>query len=242
VPISFGRKSNLPVSRAADLIISQPGKATSWASSQPQLAMRFPETKIPARLVDLRSPAEFRAGFLPGSYNVPDAHCWEAAQAIGLFDGRQVYFLADDSEQLTLCEQFSELGKGSELAGWFGTDALDAWRKAIVQIGRLEAISADTLTIRLAGWNTIILDILESDSRDCGSVHPSALRFHLNQLPLSLDGLPVETSVCITARSLGISSFAASLMWNFGFHKTSYLLRSEAEHQCSTDFPGFPNI
>ncbi len=214
VPISFSHKSNLPLSRASDFLVP----------------------KTPARLVDLRSPEKFRAGFIPGSYSVPDLHCWEAARESGLFSGREIYFLADDPDQLALCEAFGDLGEGTELAGWFGADALEEWRKAIMKMGRLEAISADTLTIRLAAWNTIVLDILEAKAihkeanqqeENWGSArlsHASALHFHLKELPLSLDGLPVETSICVTAGSMGVASFAASLLWNFGFHKISYLL------------------
>jgi len=208
----------LPINSATDLWIAQ---------TQEEKSFRMPKT--PARLVDLRSPEKFRAGFIPGSYNVPDLRCWEAARESGLFNGREIYFLADDPEQLALCEQSGDLGEGSELAGWFGADALDEWRKAIVQVGQLEAISADTLTIRLAAWNTIVLDIIESVRAGALRLsRPGALRFCLGELPLSLDGLPVETSICVTAASLGVSSFAASLMWNFGFHKISYLLGPEA--------------
>jgi len=214
LPTSFGRSSNSPLSRAAHLRVSQTHKEKSFLVS-----------KTPARLVDLRSPEKFRAGFIPGSYSVPDLRCWEAARESGLFNGREIYFLADDPEQLALCEEFGDLGEGSELAGWFGTDALEEWRKAIVQMGQLEAISADTLTIRLAAWNTIVLDIEETGAARTSD--PAALRFRLKDLPLSLDGLPVETSICVTAASLGVSSFAASLMWNFGFHKISYLLGPE---------------
>jgi hypothetical protein len=199
--ISFDHKDKVPVNRATDLL----------------------ESKAPARLIDLRTPEKFRDSFIPGSYNVPDAGCWEAAQGSGLFNGREIYFLADDPAQLSLCEEFGDLGAGSELAGWFGADALEEWRKAIAEMGHLEAITADTLTIRLASWNTILLEIVERSALPAPLTHPAALRFCLDELPLSLDGLPVETAICVMARSPGLTSFAASLLWNFGFHQISYV-------------------
>jgi len=216
----------LPVDRATDLSIAELGNLAALPpTSQTQEETGLLVSKTPARLVDLRSPEIFRAGFIPGSYNVPDLRCWEAARQSGLFSGREIYFLADDPDQLALCEELGDLGEGSELAGWFGTDAMDEWRKAILQIGQLEAISADTLNIRVAAWNTIVLDIIEvGRSGEPRPSHLGALHFSLSELPLCLDGLPVETSICVTAGSLGVSSFAASLMWNFGFHKISYLL------------------
>ncbi len=211
MPISFGGTGKVPVSRGTDLLVSPRGGA--------------------ARLIDLRSAEKFRDGFIPGSYNVPDAGCWQAAKRSGLFKGRQIYVLTDSETQLALCEEFCDFGEGSELAGWFGADALDEWRRAINDMGRLETISPEALTVRLASWDAVVLDIAErgySGTQPAGQPvtqpsHPVALKFYLDELPLSLDGLPAETSICVMARSTGMASFAASLMWNFGFHQICYV-------------------
>jgi rhodanese-related sulfurtransferase len=172
-------------------------------------------------LVDLRSAASFGAAFIPGSFSVPDLDGVAAARRSGLFCDREIYLLADDAEQLQLCSEWGDLGEGAELAGWFGPDALEEWRKAGLEISSIEVITPDTLAIRLAGWSTIVLDIGEQGPGPVS--HPTALNFRLDDLPMSLDGLPAETAICLTADSTGTASFAASLLWNFGFHKMSYL-------------------
>jgi rhodanese-related sulfurtransferase len=213
MPTSFGRKNKMPVTRVSV------GLASPDASSGVKLA-----ANLPARLVDLRSPEVFCKGFIPGSFNVPDEQCVAAARRSGLFSGRATYLLADHPEQLQLCWDPLDTWDGTEMAGWFGPDALDEWRRASPELGSLEVISADTLTIRMAAWNTLVLDICDSGGGECRNPsHPAALRFQLDELPLSLDGLPEVSSICIVAGNNGLASYAASLLWNFGFRKVSYL-------------------
>jgi hypothetical protein len=148
-----------------------------------------------------------------------------------LFKDRKIYLLADDPEQLQMCSESGALAPGVEVAGWFSADAIEEWQKVNPEIGSLEAIDSDTLFIRMATWNTLILDVYENGEERAPS-HPAALRFCFNDLPLSLDGLPAESSICLTAGSSGMASFAASLLWNFGFHRISYL-----NGGCRTPFP-----
>jgi hypothetical protein len=174
-----------------------------------------PDVEKYARLLDVRSPEAFRRAFIPGSYNVPDLACADAARRSGLFHGRQVYLLADDGEQLSLYLEY-------EIVGWFGSDAIEEWEKSNRQIGSLEVVTSETLSLRVEALNTLVLDIY-----DLGQARPatysSALCFGIDDLPLALDGLPVQSSLCITAATTALASFAASLLWNFGFHDLSYL-------------------
>jgi rhodanese-related sulfurtransferase len=181
---------------------------------------RFSEDKR-VRLIDLRSPAAFGEGFIPGSYNVPDLQCMMAARQLGLFVGRSTYLLADTLDQLQLCSDATVLGNGSDVAGWFGADAIVEWQRVNPGLGSFDAIDSETLAIKVAALNILILDIHCGESRRLS--HPNALRFRLEDLPLSLDGLPEATRICLTSDCVGVSSFAASLLWNFGFQNISYL-------------------
>lgn len=214
MPISFGRKNFLAEKKATNptVIVN-----TAFFAGNSCLA-----SETHSSLVDLRAPELFREAFIPGSYNVPDLSCVVAARAAGLFRGRKIYLLADHEEQLQLCSQSGDLGDGTDLAGWFSPDAIDEWKKTKTEIGTIEAISSDTLAIRMAACNTLLFDIYTAGEESRPS-HPEALGFQLDKLPLSVEGLPLTTSICLSARSVGVASFAASLLWNFGFRKASYL-------------------
>lgn len=202
MPLSFGRKSKIPERHSETIPSFEPGAGS--------------------RLVDLRNPEAFAAGFIPGSYNVPDLACVAAAQRTRLFQCRGIYLIADDEKQLLLCPESGDLGQGSQISGWFGPEAIEEWKKAKPNLGSIDVISSDTLCIRMAAWNTLLLDICEADEEGT-PIYSGALRFCLENLLLSMEGLPIESSLCLTARTSGLASFAASLLWNFGFHKVSYL-------------------
>jgi hypothetical protein len=174
-----------------------------------------------SRLIDLRSPEMFRAAFIPGSYNASDLACLRFARQNGLFADRDVYLLADHPDRLQL---FSDFGAGFPVAGWLGSEALAEWRKYGLSIDSVEAINADTLATQVAAVDTLILDIVGDSGEPRSLAYPAALQFAFHALPLALDGLPVETPLCVTASSNALSSFATSLLWNFGFHRISYLL------------------
>jgi hypothetical protein len=235
MPISFGRKGRV-----------KPELERLFAPLHPDCRLVVQPN---SRLIDVRSPETFRAGFIPGSFNVPDLACMAAARRSGLFHDREIYLLADDLEQLQLYPEdgapadaaAGEAQAEGQVQGWFGPDAIDEWRKLNSGLGSLEVVTPDTLSVRLAACETLVLDVHDNGLYDCGEHnlgdkrrlrHPAALRFEIDDLPQSLDGLPVETSVCITAPTSGLATFAASLLWNFGFHRIAYL-----NGECFIGFP-----
>lgn len=210
--ISFGRENRILDEHLNEGVI----KRTTFVPAD-----WHPTSRSETSLIDLRSPEAFRRAFMPGSYSVPDLACVAAAKRSGLFRSRKICLLVDDLAELQLCSE-SDLGEGVEITGWFDQGAMEEWQKSGSGTGSIEAISDQTLADRLAAGDIVVFDIHE-DAAVCRPSHPESLMFRLEDLPLSLDGLPAETSICLTATTCGLASFAASLLWNFGFHKIAYL-------------------
>jgi rhodanese-related sulfurtransferase len=174
------------------------------------------------RLIDLRSATAFGAGFVPGSYSVSSLECLIAARSSGLFDHRSVYLLADSLQQLEMCSESICFGPTANLEGWFSPDALEEWRTLRSELGTIEAINRDALAIRLAAWSTVAIEVRDNGEVVAGAPAES-LVFDLAELRTSLDGMPTDTSLCVICRTAELGCLAASLLWNFGFHKTAYL-------------------
>jgi len=202
--ISFGRKSNVKAGLAAELRLEDDSS--------------LPETH--ARLIDVRSPEAFKAGFIPGSYSVPDLDCMAAARRRGLFLGYRIYLLADDIDQVPLFQEACAPADSANFRGWFGPGAIQEWQKINAEIGVLETITPETLEMRMALATILMLNV-HNGSGQPPAGHPAALSFGIEELPLALEGLPVESAICVTAATRSLASFAASLLWNFGFHKLS---------------------
>ncbi len=207
--ISFGRKDKRVKGMIAEL-------------SVPPIPCYSGKDHRQTRLIDLRSASAFASGFVPGSYSVPNWESLVAARNAGLFDHRSVYLLADSVEQLEMCGDGECFGPTANLEGWFSTDALEEWQTLRAELGTLEVITPETLFIRLAAWNTLALQVRDN-GEPVTSAPDEALVLNLPDLRASVDGLPTETSICVVCRTPHIGSFAASLLWNFGFHKMAYL-------------------
>ena len=217
MPISFGKKNKSAETRLPESSICEAFRPGADPLPENLSPVGHLSNQKQVRLIDLRSPDAFREGFIPGSYSVPDLRCLMAGRRSGLFAGRATYLLADTPEQLQLFSASEFLGIDTEVAGWFGADAIQEWQKLNPRLGSFESIDSEVLAIKIASDNLLVLDIqCEDETRPIS--HPSALRFRLEDIPLTLDGLPAESPICLTSCFAGVSSFAASLLWNFGFH------------------------
>jgi hypothetical protein len=178
-----------------------------------------------SRLIDVRAPQAFRQGFIPGSYNVPDLACAAAVRRNGMFARCPLYLLANNIGQVEIYAKRGVLSPAgpcgeSAVVGWFGSEAIKERQKSSSIMGFFEAVNDETVLLRMAASNTLVLDISDQFEKRAPS-HSSALRFGIDDLPSSLEGLPVETGLCVTASTAALASFAASLLWNFGFHKVT---------------------
>jgi hydroxyacylglutathione hydrolase len=175
-----------------------------------------------ATLLDLRSPAAFASGFIPGSFHLPDAGCLELLRANGLLRGRRIYLVADAPEQIARYRETLASGTELELGGWSGPEMIDKWRKRHGTLGSLEPLEADTLAVRVLAWKTIVVDTRSAAAFESARIR-EALRIPLDHFTGSLQGLPAATALCVVCETGNRASFAGSMVWNLGFRNVSFL-------------------
>jgi hydroxyacylglutathione hydrolase len=173
-------------------------------------------------LLDLRSPAAFASGFIPGSFHLPDAGCLELLRANGLLRGRKIYMVADEPEQIARYRETLASGTELEFGGWSGPEMIDEWRKRHGTLGSLELLEASTLAVRVLAWKTVVIDTRSAAAFEQARIR-EALRIPLDQFSGSLQGLPSATALCVVCETASRASFAASMVWNLGFRNVSFL-------------------
>lgn len=177
-------------------------------------------------LVDLRSPAAFASGFIPGSFHFPDMDCpdkdcLELLRANGLLGGRRIYGIADEPEQIARCGEIRASGMELEFGGWSSRKTMD-WRKRRGAPGSIELVEADTLAVRVSAWKTVVVDTRGRAAFASARI-PESLCIPLDNLTGALTGLPAETALCVVCETGSRASFAGSLIWNLGFRNVSVL-------------------
>ena len=172
-------------------------------------------------LVDLRSPAAFASGFIPGSFHFPDIDCLELLRANGLLGGRRIYGVADEPEQIARCGEIQASGMELEFGAWSSRKTMD-WRKRRGEPGSIELVEPDRLAVRVAAWKTVVVDTRGRAAFTSARI-PESLCIPLDNLTGALTGLPAETALCVVCETGSRASFAASLIWNLGFRNVAVL-------------------
>jgi len=183
------------------------------------LAAETPESDV--TLVDLRSPAAFGSGFIPGSFHFPDIDCLELLRANGLLGGRRIYGVADEPEQIARCGEIQASGMELEFGAWSSRKTMD-WRKRRGESGSIELVEPDRLAVRVAAWKTVVVDTRGQAAFTRERI-PESLCIPLDNLTGALTGLPAETALCVVCETGSRASFAASLIWSLGFRNLSVL-------------------
>jgi hydroxyacylglutathione hydrolase len=172
-------------------------------------------------LLDLRSPAVFASGFIPGSFHLPDVGCLELLRTNGLLQRKKIFFVADDPDAIARGRE-SLASLNLEFGGGCGTDLIERWRKHHGDLASLEVIEAGTLAVRVSAWKTLVFDMRSPAAFERMRI-PEALHIPPDNFALSLAGLPAETAVCVVCEAGDRASFAASVVWNLGFRKVAFL-------------------
>lgn len=171
-------------------------------------------------LLDLRGPAAFASGFIPGSFHIPDAGCLELLRTNGLIKGSRTLVIADAPEEIARCREM--LTSGLEFGGGWGPSAIEDWRKRYGDLGFLEMVEPDTLAVRVSAWKTLVVDTRSPAAFERARIR-EALHILPDNLTGSLAGLPPETVLCVVCESGKRASFVASVVWNLGFRNVSFL-------------------
>jgi hydroxyacylglutathione hydrolase len=175
-----------------------------------------------ALLLDLRSPAAFASGFIPGSFHLPDTACLELLRANGLVRGKKVFVIAETDEQATSDGKAVAAGLDLEFGGAWDPAGMEEWRKRHGNLGSLEVVEADTLAVRVSAWKTVVIDTRTRAAFERARIR-EALHIPADALTGSLTGLPAETALCIVCEMGKRASFAASVVWNLGYRNVAIL-------------------
>ncbi|HEX7120231.1 MAG TPA: rhodanese-like domain-containing protein [Longimicrobiales bacterium] len=206
--------------------INREGPALLGALRRPD---RLPADRLEERLradalvIDTRAAAEFAAGHVPGTINIPLGRSFTTWAGWLVPYDRDFHLIVDDRDARRVDEAVRDLAMIGldRIGGYFGLDAVDAWG-AGRELETVPQITAEELARR--DGDVAILDVRGQAEWEAGHLPetPAAAGGRLYHVPLGylpdrLDAVPRDRPLIVHCQSGARSSIAASVLQAHGF-------------------------
>lgn len=169
-------------------------------------------------VVDTRHAGEFAREHIPGTINIPlDRGFTTWAGWMVPYD-RDFHLILDDSCGHCVEQAARDLAMIGldRLAGYFGPQVLDGWKREGREIRSITRISADGLEEELAAGRVSVVDVRGATEWEAGHI-PGASNVFVGELPERLDEIPRDRPVVVHCQSGARSAIAASVLRANGF-------------------------
>jgi hydroxyacylglutathione hydrolase len=182
-----------------------------------------------APVVDTRPTAEYGAGFVPGTLNVPLNRAFSTWAGWLLPYGRDFYLLADHARIGEASRDLAFIGL-DRVAGCFPLQAVQAWRDAGGDLGTLPQTTAVVLARRMRRGEVSVVDVRGRAEWEAGHL-PGVPNVPVGLLPDHLGELSTDKPIVVQCQGGARSAIAASILKAAGFRDVVNLAGGFAEWQ-----------
>jgi hydroxyacylglutathione hydrolase len=164
-------------------------------------------------VIDVRSTADFAAGHIPGTLNLPVGTSFTTWAGSLLPYDRDVVLLADDPTRLERARGALALIGLDRVVGYAGADVRARWAR---EVGALEKVTRVEVSELAASNDRAIVDVRGRGEWEAGHL-PNAEHWFLGDLVELTKDLPRDTPLALHCQGGTRSAIAASLMQSQGF-------------------------
>jgi hydroxyacylglutathione hydrolase len=196
--------------------INQAGPRLLGGIQRPvRLPLTALDTAIAARapVVDTRPAAEFMLGAVPGTLNIPANRSFTTWAGSLLPYDRDFYLIVDDRRRQTLEELVRDLaGVGLDrLAGYFGTETMEAWHASKGQLQTIPTLTLDDVVKQFGTNDVTVLDVRGEGEWRSGHL-PGSLNVPLGSLDERIGEIRRDRPVIVHCQTGARAAMAASLL------------------------------
>jgi hydroxyacylglutathione hydrolase len=168
-------------------------------------------------VVDTRPAAEYAAGAIPGTINIPGTRAFTTWAGSLLPYGEEFHLIVGESDEHRVEELVDDLaGIGlDQVGGYFGSDVIADWRESH---GRLQTIPQATLDEMRTGSRNgnLVLDVRTKGEWEAGHV-PGSVNMPIGELGQRLQEIPRTLPLTVHCQTGLRAAIAASLLRAAGF-------------------------
>lgn len=164
-------------------------------------------------VVDTRSAAQFAAGFVPGTINIPLNASFTTWAGWLLPYDRDVFLLIDDDCPYcieTAVRDLAMIGL-DRVGGVVGRDALEAWTHAGRSLGTVTQTTVDELAAMRKRGDAVVIDVRGGAEWETGHI-PGVRNIPVGYLAEHMNELPTNVPVVVHCQTGARSAIAASVL------------------------------
>lgn len=175
-----------------------------------------------AMVVDTRLSAEFAAGHVPGTINIPVSKSFTThAGSVLPFDQEICVVLADATAGEAMARNLRSIGF-DRIGGIIEATVVDAWKGRGNTLGGSAEITIEQLVDGPA-TNRRVIDVRNRSEWDAGHM-PGATLIPLPELIDRLDEIPKDAEILVHCQSGGRSAIASSVLKSRGYERVANLI------------------
>ena len=166
---------------------------------------------------DTREAARFREAAIPGTINIAAGRTFTTWAGSLLPYDRDLYLLADDdrTDIVELARDLAGIGL-DRVAGYFGVDAIESWRRTHGELQRIPTITLAELQNRLVQDGVVVLDVRDPSEWRAGHI-PGSQNIPVGRLVERLSEVPPRGTLVVHCQTGPRAALAASLLRVRGF-------------------------
>lgn len=165
-----------------------------------------------ATVVDLRSTDAFAAGHVPGTINIPLNKSFPTWAGALVPFGRPFYLLGGDEAAAAQAARDLAMIGLDDAAGWWGTDAVDAWPGELERVPQMDAAG---VRARMDAGEVTVVDVRGRSEWDAGHL-PDVPNLPLAYLADRIGEIPAGRTVVLQCQGGARSAIAASVLQAHG--------------------------
>jgi len=166
-----------------------------------------------ATIVDTRPAADFAAGHIAGTINIPLNKSFNTWAGWLLPYDRDFHLIVDAGCSRCIDEAVRDLAMIGldRVAGYFGTDVIDAWAATGHELSTVPQISAQEVAERLKSGTITVIDVRGRSEWEAGHL-PGVSNIPVGYLTERLSEIPSSAPVVVHCQSGARSAIAASVL------------------------------
>jgi hydroxyacylglutathione hydrolase len=167
-----------------------------------------------ASIVDVRSTADFSAGHIPSTLNLPLGDSFATWAGSLLPYDRDIVLLADAPERIALARRILMLVGHDRVTARAGRELRDEWQRRKGPLAGVKLLDLDALVAE--HYHRLVIDVRGQSEWDAGHM-PQATHLFLGDLAERARDIPRDTPIVLHCQSGTRSAIAASVLQAEGF-------------------------